>query len=206
MTTDHQLRTLHRHWRSTGDPKAFDALCKSQIDRADALCRKLRSDLKGADFEEAEAEGRDAIRRAVEKFDPDRGTALATYTYAAVFRALTTFRRGGPIHVPRGAGDQAKRDAACRTVGLDVVADNPAFARSTSLDVLERDEIAATLESLKSRDRDVLYSLFFAGRTIAETAVVLGISGPKVVTARNRAVEVLRRKLRDFAPEKTSEI
>ncbi len=195
-----EIEALYVEWSRSQSQSKLDELCQGLQPLADNLCRKMRSDLRGADFEEALDEARQAVLRAVLKYKPTHGAKLTTYTCAAIIRAVSTFRRGGPIHVPRGDAFRAEKEAAMRTTTLDVVESDSSFSPVNRLDAIDQAEIVTAVNCLQKRDSEIVRALFFEDRTIAETAIRFNLTASQVMTARDRALNALRRDLSDYAP------
>jgi RNA polymerase sigma-32 factor len=71
-------RELAKRWREQADGAARDELVHSQLRHVVAVARRYRR-ATGATLEELIAEGNFGLLRALDKFDPDRGTRFVTY-------------------------------------------------------------------------------------------------------------------------------
>jgi len=76
LSRDEELE-LFRRWRIRGDERARDTLVRSSLRHVVAIARKHRR--YGVPLAELVAEGNFGVVRALEKFDPDRGTLFMTY-------------------------------------------------------------------------------------------------------------------------------
>jgi RNA polymerase sigma-32 factor len=71
-------RELAQRWCETGDTSARDLLVRAQLGHVVTIARRYRR-YSGATLEELVAEGNFGLVRALDKFDPDRGTRFVTY-------------------------------------------------------------------------------------------------------------------------------
>lgn len=71
-------RELAQRWCEGGDRSARDLLVRAQLRHVVAIARRYRRH-SGATLEELVAEGNFGLVRALDKFDPDRGTRFVTY-------------------------------------------------------------------------------------------------------------------------------
>jgi RNA polymerase sigma-32 factor len=71
-------RELAQRWCEGGDRSARDLLVRAQLRHVVAIARRYRRH-SGATLEELVAEGNFGLMRALDKFDPDRGTRFVTY-------------------------------------------------------------------------------------------------------------------------------
>lgn len=69
---------LAKRWRQAGDIAARDLLVRAQLGHVVAIARRYRR-YTGATLEELVAEGNFGLVRALDKFDPERGTRFVTY-------------------------------------------------------------------------------------------------------------------------------
>jgi RNA polymerase sigma-32 factor len=76
--TREQERELAQRWRQDGDTRARDLLARAQLRHVVSIARRYRR-YGSASVEELIAEGNFGLVRALDKFDPDRGTRFVTY-------------------------------------------------------------------------------------------------------------------------------
>src|SRR5437764_3392215 len=98
---------LFRRWRKRRDRQARDQL----IERFLPLARKLAHRYHGAhepheDLLQVASRGR---VKAVDRFEPDRGTAFSSFAVPTILGELKRYFRdlGWSVHVPRGAQERA---------------------------------------------------------------------------------------------------
>jgi RNA polymerase sigma-32 factor len=78
MVSREQEHELALRWRRDGDISARDSLLRSQLRYVVAIARKYRR-YGCASLDELVAEGNFGLVKALDKFDPERGTRLVTY-------------------------------------------------------------------------------------------------------------------------------
>lgn len=147
---------------------------RSPLARNELVCAHLRNVAlhalrlghRGADLDEAVAAGVEGLIRAVDHFDPERGTRLATYAWTWIARAMTP-----PPAPPAVATDVIPAS------GTDLLADLP--------------EDLATVVGL----RFGLLCEDGVGLTIAEVAEHLGLTRWQVRDREGRALSHLRNGL-----------
>jgi len=114
MTEPQRQRALRRHARRRR-PEDLEALVVSYRPLAAALARRYSHDPYGdADLEQAACEG---LIKALQRFDPDRGTPFTTFAVPTILGEVRRYLRdtAWPAHVPRkGAGPGAGRAAGRR--------------------------------------------------------------------------------------------
>jgi RNA polymerase sigma factor (sigma-70 family) len=153
---------------------AFDELYRSSRDDVYAYAAGLLRDSAAAEDVTATAFERAYRKRS--RFDPGRGSARAWLFGIARNAALDELRRRG-----KQAELGAEPVDAAGLIGA------PAAERSELRLVL-----AAALERLEARERELVALKFFAGLSNAEIARVLGISESNAGTKLHRVVNKLR--------------
>lgn len=153
---------------------AFDALYRSSRDDLYAYVASLLRDPAAA--EEATATAFERAYRKRNRFDPARGEARAWLFGIARNAALDELRRRG-------------RRA-------DLVAEPADLAAEPVDNSTERNErrlvLAAALDALEPRERELVALKFFAGLSNREIGSVVGISESNAGTRLHRAVNKLR--------------
>jgi RNA polymerase sigma-B factor len=98
---------LFRLWRKFQDRQARDQL----IERFLPLARKLAHRYRGAHepYEDLLQVASLGLVKAVERFEPDRGTAFSSFAVPTILGELKRYFRdlGWSVHVPRGAQERA---------------------------------------------------------------------------------------------------
>jgi RNA polymerase sigma factor (sigma-70 family) len=153
---------------------AFERLYRSSRDDVYAYASGLLRDRSAA--EEVTATAFERAFRKRRRFDPERGNPRAWLFGIARNAALDELRRRG-----RQAA-LAAEPAAGESQASDAVAD----------DGTRRAAVAAALEELDQRERELVALKFFAGLTNVEIAAVLGISESNAGTKLHRVINKLR--------------
>ncbi|WP_162246458.1 sigma-70 family RNA polymerase sigma factor [Aeromicrobium sp. Root495] len=167
-------RDLARAVRS-GDVEARDALVRSGL-RLVAL-RALSLGFVGPAFDDALQDGTEGLLKAVDRFDPDRGAALATFAWPWITGAILKGARVRRVDLPAVAEADPGPGS---TAGLDV---------SHALDELPPAQARAVRLRFGLGDHDA------APLTRREVAQALGVSEPAARRLEDRAVQHLRRRL-----------
>jgi RNA polymerase sigma-B factor len=98
---------LFRRWRKRQDRQARDQL----IERFLPLARKLAHRYRGAHepYEDLLQVASLGLVKAVDRFEPDRGTAFSSFAVPTILGELKRYFRdlGWSVHVPRGAQERA---------------------------------------------------------------------------------------------------
>jgi len=102
-----ESQELFRRWRKRGDRQARDQL----IERFLPLARKLAHRYRGAHepYEDLLQVASLGLVKAVDRFEPDRGTAFSSFAVPTILGELKRYFRdlGWSVHVPRGAQERA---------------------------------------------------------------------------------------------------
>ena len=202
-------RRLLTRYRESGDPAAREELVKRFLPLARQLARRYqRTNEPLDDLMQVASMG---LVKAIDRFDPSRGTAFSTYAVPTILGELKRYFRdsGWAVHVPRGMQERVmKLDQASqelhRKLGRSPSASELADElRLTSEEVLEAMEAssaydAISLEEHRGSERDSQeptyadslgmeeerYELVEYGATIAPTM--------KALTERERLILHLR--------------
>ena len=169
---------------------------------------------KGVDFDDLVAVAMVGLFRAARDYDPKRA-AFSTYATwwirQAIQREIANHRSTvrAPAYVQHALNKKLREGqeltryeraaAAARKVEL-LDSDAPIVDASPTPfeDAAARDQaqrLQSAVEDLEERAAFVVRAVFLNGRTLAETAGLLGCSRPAVAHARDKALHHLRRKL-----------
>lgn len=114
MTYTIDADELFVRWHQQRDTRARDAL----VERYLPLARKLARRYTGArePFEDLLQVASLGLVKAVDRFDPSRGTAFSSFAVPTIVGELKRYFRdlGWSVHVPRGAQEQALRIEAAQ--------------------------------------------------------------------------------------------
>ena len=146
-------RELFARWQEHGDHRARDEL----VERFLPLARKLARRYTGArePFDDLLQVASLGLVKAVDRFDPDRGTAFSSFAVPTILGELKRYFRdlGWSVHVPRGAQEQAlaveeaQQKLAARTGRSPSVQELAEFLEMSIEDVVEALEAAAAHHS-----------------------------------------------------------
>src|SRR5919199_6218905 len=101
-TSTREDRRLLERYHETGDPKAREELVKRFLPLARQLARRYqRTNEPLDDLMQVASVG---LVKAIDRFDPRRGTAFSTYAVPTILGELKRYFRdsGWAVHVPRG--------------------------------------------------------------------------------------------------------
>ena len=148
-----ESRELFARWQEHGDHRARDEL----VERFLPLARKLARRYTGArePFDDLLQVASLGLVKAVDRFDPDRGTAFSSFAVPTILGELKRYFRdlGWSVHVPRGAQEQAlvveeaQQKLAARTGRSPSVQEIAQFLEMSIEDVVEGLETAAAHHS-----------------------------------------------------------
>jgi RNA polymerase sigma factor (sigma-70 family) len=133
--------------------------------------------------EELDAEGIAAACKAIQKYDPSRGTSINSFVYhQMVSGALSRYRQEWS-YATRCSNSPVSQDSIPQpdhVAGLDE----------------EREDLLRSLSRLVDDDRQLLERIYWDGYTEAEIAGLLGISQQAVSKRKQRILLGLRRRFR----------
>jgi RNA polymerase sigma-B factor len=144
---------LFARWQREGDERARDELVRRHL----PLVRKLARRYMGANepFDDLVQVASLALVKAIDRFDPARGTAFSSFLVPTVAGELKRYFRdlGWSLHVPRGAQERAlqveaaERSLTARTGSSPTVDELAVFLEWSLEEVLDALEAAAAHHS-----------------------------------------------------------
>lgn len=155
------------------------------------------------DFDDLMQEGRLALLRAYERFDPSANNKLLTYATIFIHRAMGEHARGfaHPVRYPRQRGQvrlavqrisfgEPLFDGATRTWSEVLAAPEPDLEYSPAGDLMALVEKA--LKKLTPKQRAVINARFIYGRKLREIGEELGVTRERVRQIEVKALRLLR--------------
>jgi RNA polymerase sigma factor (sigma-70 family) len=128
------------------------------------VCRQR---LRGLPFEDAVHEGRIGLWRAIQCYDPGRGTKLSTYAVVAIKRSVWE-----AVRSHQGSHQESRSDFAELPEVLD-----PSEPLDESLAILEaREELSALIAGLPSRLGEIVVRHHGLGGHFPESFTTIGLS------------------------------
>jgi RNA polymerase sigma-B factor len=128
---DRLSREWFERWQRDKDPRARECLVERYLPLARKLAGRYRGQA-GEPFDDLLQVASLGLLNAIDRFDPDRGTAFASFAVPTILGQLKRYFRdaGWSAHVPRGVQELAlKVQAAEQAIG-------PRFGRSPTADEL----------------------------------------------------------------------
>jgi RNA polymerase sigma-B factor len=122
---------LFERWQRDNDPRARECLVERYLPLARKLAARYRG-RAGEPFDDLLQVASLGLLKAIDRFDPDRGTAFSTFAVPTILGELKRYFRdtGWSVHVPRGAQELAlKVQEAERAI-------SPRLGRSPTADEL----------------------------------------------------------------------
>jgi RNA polymerase sigma-70 factor (ECF subfamily) len=172
-----------------GDADAFAGIYRALLPRLNSWLRHRARTLE-ADADDLSHQILTKVYRGLATYDPDRGGflnwvfAVARNELSSEHRSRRALRLVGGEEVDRRREEQEASDAG------------DAMSR-----VAERDELRHWFRSLTTREAQTLALRYFADLSLAEVAVVFGISEDAVSQTQRRALVKLRRIVSEGPPE-----
>jgi RNA polymerase sigma-B factor len=202
-------KRLLRRYHGAGEVAARDELVERFLPLARQLARRYqRGNEPLDDLVQVASIG---LVKAVDRFDPERGTAFSSYAVPTILGELKRYFRdsGWAVHVPRGMQDpELVLEALEAAIAYDAVSlDTPRTSEEEDGDTYadtmgvidERFElveyksaIGPTMRALPARDRLVLKLRFEEDLTQLEIAERIGVSQMHVSRLIRRALKRLR--------------
>jgi RNA polymerase sigma-B factor len=166
---------LLRSWCEDRDRDARRRLIELHLPLVRAIARRFA--FRGEQFEDLAQVGAVGLIKAIDRYDPGRGSSLTAYAVPTIVGEIQRHLRDStqPLRVPRPNGDER---VVVRTVALD--ADAPSSRDTGAERGLERGEeralIEAGLRALPRRQRRIVQLHYFANLSQRGIASELGLS------------------------------
>ena len=192
---------LFRRYRK-GDSEAHELLVRSVTPMVMRLAMKYCRQYFWNDLEGAESAALEGVLRAIEKFDPKRGTRLITYAGWWTRSFLNKHHHEDrTIRVPHAykQGPYSEAGERARTVlALDEYSaqnlEQP--QRKGDFSELQLEALEQALLSLPEKLRWVLRERFWAQRTLWDVGMELGVTRERVRQLEVEGIQELRRLLK----------
>jgi RNA polymerase sigma-B factor len=185
---------LLRAWCGRGDRDARRRLIELNLPLVRALARRFVS--RGEQLDDLAQVGAVGLIKAVDRYDPARGSSLAAYAVPTIVGEIRRHLRDSaqPLRVPRPNAD---RRVVVRSVTLD--ADSPSSRDTGAERRLELGEeralIQAGLRALPRRQRRIVQLHYFANLSQRGIATELGLSQVHVSRLLRDSLGKLRQEI-----------
>jgi RNA polymerase sigma-B factor len=185
---------LLRSWCKDRDVDARQQLIELHLPLVRALARRFAS--RGEQFEDLAQVGAVGLIKAIDRYDPGRGSSLTAYAVPTIVGEIRRHLRDRtqPLHVPRRDGDQR---VVVRAVALD--ADASLWRDADADRGLELGEervlIEAGLRALPRRQRRIVQLHYFANLSQRGIATELGLSQVHVSRLLQDSLGKLRQEI-----------
>ena len=191
MSTDSQL--LLTAWYERRDFEARGRLIEEHLPLVRALASRFVRD--GEQLEDLVQVGSVGLIKAVDRYDPRRGTSLTAYAVPTIVGEIRRHFRDGtqPLRVPR----TQRGLSPVRAVPLDAAADmvrDTAAERRLELGE-ERLLLASGLRRLARRERRIVQLRYFGGLSQRRIAAELGLSQVHVSRLLRESLGKLRAEI-----------
>ncbi len=138
---------LHRRARA-GDAGAREALLEANLGLVGHVIRRFRA--TGADMEDLRQIGCIGLLKAIDRFEPERGFAFATYACPLILGEIQRYLRDeGPVGMPRAGRSLARRALAMAEREAAATGHEPAAAELASRLGVDPADLAAAMEAAR---------------------------------------------------------
>ena len=192
MAADSQ--ELLRAWCDNGDRDARQRLIELHLPLVRALARRFAR--RGEQFEDLVQVGAVGLIKAIDRYDPTRGSSLTAYAVPTIVGEIRRHLRDStqPLRLPRPDGG---RRVVVRSVALD--AEAPSSRDAGAERGLEQGEeralIEAGLRALPRRQRRIVQLHYFANLSQRGIASELGLSQVHVSRLLQDSLGKLRQEI-----------
>lgn len=210
LLTREEEQDLARTLRSKTADASEKARARERLTNANlklVVTLAKRHTRSGLSLHELIAEGNVGLIKAVERFDPKRGTRFSTYAAYWIRRAIQLAVRRLKRGAPEGQDPEETDPPAGRTVRLDALFGLSDPDRDGELEQsrLDLEQIRRVIDELGGREAEILrlrYGLTPGGEplTLNEIGRKLGITRERVRQIEERAIRKLQRVCRRTLP------
>jgi RNA polymerase sigma-B factor len=173
---------LFARWQQGGDSRARDELVRRFL----PLARKLARRYAGArePFEDLLQVASLGLVKAVDRYDPSRGTAFSSFAVPTILGELKRYFRdlGWAVHVPRGAQEQAVRVEEAQNRLTSRTGHSPTLQELAEYLELSIEEVLDSLETSRAHHASSLDAPYDDGE--GETGAVVDRFGVEDVHLR----------------------
>ncbi len=191
MSTDSQL--LLTAWYERRDVEARRRLIEEHLPLVRALASRFVRE--GEQLEDLVQVGSVGLIKAVDRYDPRRGSSLTAYAVPTIVGEIRRHLRDGtqPLRVPRAQRELSPVRAVPLEDATDLVRD-PAAERRLELGE-ERLLLESGLRTLARRERRIVQLRFFGGLSQRRIAAELGLSQVHVSRLLRESLGKLRAEI-----------
>jgi RNA polymerase sigma-B factor len=180
-----------------GTPAAHDGVAREQAVRAhlplvEALALRFASDVESV--EDLRQVGVIGLLKAVDRYEPDRGTPFTAFAVPTILGELRHHvrDRAWPVRVPRRVRRREVELSRSPRIAVPLADEADLAARDELADSENRLLVGSLLQRLPRRERAVVARYFFADRSQAQIARELGISQIQVSRVLRGALVTMR--------------
>ena len=160
---DSEERHLLARYHGDGDVRARDALVERFLPLARRLARRYQ---RGSEpLEDLVQVASIGLVKAIDRFDPGRGTAFSSYAVPTILGELKRYLRdtGWALHVPRGVQERVITTTAAMARLSKQLGRSPTTAELAEAAGLSREEVVGALEAATAYDTISLDAPWSAG-------------------------------------------
>jgi RNA polymerase sigma-B factor len=149
---------LFERWQRDRDPRARERLVERYLPLAHRLAARYRG-RTGEPFDDLLQVASLGLLKALDRFDPDRGTAFSTFAVPTILGELKRYFRdtGWSTHVPRGAQELARRVQQAEQAVSPRLGRSPTAAELAQYMEVTVEEVIEGLEAAAAHHATSLY-------------------------------------------------
>jgi RNA polymerase sigma-B factor len=174
------------------DVDAREQAVRAHLPLVETLARRFASDVESV--EDLRQVGVIGLLKAVDRYEPDRGTPFTAFAVPTILGELRHHvrDRAWPVRVPRRVRRREVELSRPPRVAVPLADDAGLAARDELADSENRLLVGSLLQRLTRRERAVVARYFFADRSQAQIARELGISQIQVSRVLRGALVTMR--------------